>query len=162
MNLPFSRGQEMEADHIGIMLMAQACYDPRVAPQFWRAFGTVLSADESVGSELDFYSTHPSHKKRERRLETLVEDALALQRRASWCFQVKERVQQMLGTGTTDSAFLQRVRSVRQHVAQPPRRRNTVGTVHELENEEILRGLRGEQLKQKQQQATSTVDVDRA
>ncbi|POM64483.1 Metalloprotease family M48X, partial [Phytophthora palmivora] len=34
-NLPFSRSQEAEADHIGIMLLASACYDPSEAPRLW-------------------------------------------------------------------------------------------------------------------------------
>jgi len=33
--LPYSRTQESEADHIGLILMAQAGYDPRAAPAFW-------------------------------------------------------------------------------------------------------------------------------
>lgn len=149
MNLPFSRVQEMEADHIGIMLMASACYDPTTAPKFWKCFGAATKADGEEDDEdldLDFFSTHPSHKKRERRLESLVEEALVLQQQASWCFQVKERVLQMVRGEAPDSAFLQRVQSFQQQQgtkdAQVTRRRNTVGTLHELENQEIIKGIR--------------------
>ena len=34
--LPYGRTQESEADHIGLLLMAQAGYDPRVAIGFWQ------------------------------------------------------------------------------------------------------------------------------
>ncbi|DBA02603.1 hypothetical protein Poli38472_014509 [Pythium oligandrum] len=149
MNLPFSRKQEVEADHIGIMLMSSACYDPATAPKFWKAFSEVLKDTDDEDFDLDFYSTHPSHKKRERTLEALVEEALALQRSSSWCYQVKERVQQLITSSATQSEFLHRIDDFRsrQMGKRPAARRNTLGTRHELENEEIYKAIRTEQLR---------------
>jgi predicted Zn-dependent protease len=144
MDLPFSRVQEREADHIGIMLMAQACYDPRVAPKLWHAMEKVFTPEDEAELDFDFNSTHPSHKKRERRLETLVGEALELQQHASWCYQVKERVQQLLTGASSSDPFLQRVVHIHRQqssTGRGGRRRNTVGTIHELENEEIIKGL---------------------
>ena len=35
LSLPNSRTQELEADHIGLLMMAQACYDPAAAKRMW-------------------------------------------------------------------------------------------------------------------------------
>jgi Zn-dependent protease with chaperone function len=37
--LPYTREQELEADSIGLQLMARAGYDPREAPRFWERMG---------------------------------------------------------------------------------------------------------------------------
>lgn len=55
---PASRQQESEADYIGLMLMAQACYDPKAAVGFWRRMQRIEK--EGGGSPAEFMSTHPS------------------------------------------------------------------------------------------------------
>lgn len=53
--LPFSRSDEYEADKIGMMLMAQAGYNPNAAIEFWNRF-----VGDSTESVLDgLMSTHP-------------------------------------------------------------------------------------------------------
>jgi predicted Zn-dependent protease len=55
-SLPFSRSQESEADHIGLVYMARAGYDPHQAVAFWQR---MLAA--SKGKEPpQFASDHPS------------------------------------------------------------------------------------------------------
>lgn len=152
-DLPFSRKQETEADHIGLMLMASACYDPTEGPRLWRAFGRFHAMhandgqddEDSVDLELDFYSTHPSNYKRERRLESLVEEALELQKQSSWCLSLKEKVQQLVLNQSTESEFLKRINVFRAHQRLP--RKTTLGTIHELENAEVFKVLRDEQEK---------------
>jgi len=56
--LPYSRLHESEADHLGIIFMAMAGYDPREAPAFW-------SRMAGMGSEgWEIFSTHPSSQTR--------------------------------------------------------------------------------------------------
>ncbi|MCI5066317.1 M48 family metalloprotease [bacterium] len=63
----FSRVQEYEADHIGLLLMAKAGYDPKVAVSFWErseeVFGTSSS---SLGA---FLSSHPASSDRAEELQ---------------------------------------------------------------------------------------------
>lgn len=56
--LPMGRKQESEADYIGLMMMAEACYDPRAAVGFWQRMEAI---QRSGGQEVpEMLSTHPS------------------------------------------------------------------------------------------------------
>ena len=69
---------EMEADYIGLLLMASAGYDPRVAPLVYEKFGEV-TGDSPLR---DYLSTHPSEKTRAQILAQakVMEEAMALYR----------------------------------------------------------------------------------
>jgi predicted Zn-dependent protease len=71
--LPYSRKHELEADHMGLVLMAQAGYDPREAPRFWQRF----AASHGGQSPPEFLSTHPADERRANELENLLADALS-------------------------------------------------------------------------------------
>lgn len=58
--LKFSRDQESEADHIGLIFMAMAGYDPSMAPEFWERMTAMSGGQEPP----EFLSTHPSHATR--------------------------------------------------------------------------------------------------
>lgn len=58
--LPFSRTQESEADHLGLIFMAMAGYDPQTAIPFWERM-----AQQSAGKAPPaFLSDHPSDQAR--------------------------------------------------------------------------------------------------
>jgi len=59
--LPYSREQESEADHIGLVYMARAGYDPKAAIAFWQRFAAYNQ--QQGGGQTSFYAkflrTHP-------------------------------------------------------------------------------------------------------
>lgn len=69
--LPYSRKHESEADHMGLIFMALAGYDPRTAPVFWER---MASAGGSAPPE--FMSTHPSDETRIRQLNERMSEAM--------------------------------------------------------------------------------------
>ena len=73
--LPYSRMHESEADHIGLIFMAMAGYDPREAPRFWER----MSASGG-GKPPEFMSTHPSDAPRIRQLNDRMAEALGYYR----------------------------------------------------------------------------------
>ena len=77
--LPYSRKHESEADHIGLMLMAEAGYDPAEAPKFWMRFAAASTGDKPA----EFLSTHPSDERRASSLEKLLPEALDIYRQAA-------------------------------------------------------------------------------
>ncbi|KAL4283778.1 hypothetical protein GQ457_16G024880 [Hibiscus cannabinus] len=76
--LPFSRRMELEADYIGLLLLASAGYDPRTAPKVFEKLGKVAK-DSTLH---DYLSTHPSGKKRAQLLAQaqVMEEALTIYR----------------------------------------------------------------------------------
>ena len=72
--LPHSRTHEMEADHIGLILMAKAGYDPREAPAFWQRF----AASHNGTQPPEWQSTHPNDEHRARALAALLPQAVQL------------------------------------------------------------------------------------
>lgn len=69
--LPFSRLHESEADHLGLIFMAMADYDPREAPKFWQRM-TQAGGQKPP----EFLSTHPSGEKRISNLNSWMPEAL--------------------------------------------------------------------------------------
>lgn len=72
--LPYSRKHELEADEIGLMLMAKAGYDPSEAPRFWERFAGLKDG----GAPLEFLSTHPSDARRSAALREKLPEAIDL------------------------------------------------------------------------------------
>lgn len=66
LNLPFNRGQESEADLIGLEYMAKAGYDPRASIYLWKNM-----SNAKQDRQAEFLSTHPSD---DRRMDDLVKN----------------------------------------------------------------------------------------
>ena len=69
--LPFSRVQESEADHLGLIFMAMAGYDPNGAVKFWERM-----AQQGGTKPPEFLSTHPSDQTRINKIKTELPEAL--------------------------------------------------------------------------------------
>jgi predicted Zn-dependent protease len=57
--LPLTRKQEIEADYVGLMMMAEACYDPRAAVGLWQRM-EILQSMRRERPPPEFLSTHPA------------------------------------------------------------------------------------------------------
>ncbi|MDQ3565202.1 MAG: M48 family metallopeptidase [Pseudomonadota bacterium] len=75
--LPYSRGDESEADVLGLQYMAQAGFDPREAPKLW-----VNMSRQGGAAPPQILSSHPSNDTRIRDLESRVPQALPLYEQA--------------------------------------------------------------------------------
>ena len=71
--LPWSRAQESEADHLGLVYMAKAGYHPSAARDLWVR---MAQAERSQGRPLEFLSTHPAPETRIRQIEGWIPEAL--------------------------------------------------------------------------------------
>jgi predicted Zn-dependent protease len=71
--LPFSRTQESEADHIGLVLMAKAGYDPARAVDFWQRMTAYGKGKEPPA----FLSDHPSDADRVAAIQRELPEARA-------------------------------------------------------------------------------------
>ena len=71
--LPYARSQETQADELGLMLAAAACFNPKEAIPLWQRM------EQSSGGKAppEFSSTHPSAGTRIQQLEALMPKAEA-------------------------------------------------------------------------------------
>ncbi len=72
--LPFSRKHESEADYVGLLLAADAGYDPRESVALWERMGQASGG----GGRSEFLSTHPSHDTRIDQLKEWMPEAMAI------------------------------------------------------------------------------------
>lgn len=72
--LPFSRKHESEADYIGILLAADAGYDPRESVHLWERMEQLSGG----GGPAEFLSTHPGHETRIEQLQKWMPEAMGI------------------------------------------------------------------------------------
>ncbi len=75
--LPYSRAHETQADEVGLMLAAAACYDPQAAIPLWQRMGELGGGQRPP----EFASTHPDPANRIQRLQALMPEAEAIRQR---------------------------------------------------------------------------------
>lgn len=80
--LPYGRDHESQADRVGLMLAAAACYDPREAVPLWGRMGQLGGGERPP----EFASTHPDPENRQQTLQSLMPQAEAFYRKycADW------------------------------------------------------------------------------
>ena len=77
--LPYARGHETQADEVGLMLAAAACYNPQEAVPLWQRMEQMSAGN----SPPEFASTHPSAAARLEHLQALMPKAMEY--RAKFC-----------------------------------------------------------------------------
>jgi predicted Zn-dependent protease len=70
--LPFSREHESEADHLGLVFMAMAGYDPNAAVAFWERMAAASGGEKPP----EFMSTHPSDQTRIQQIKENLPEAM--------------------------------------------------------------------------------------
>lgn len=73
----FSRSQESEADHIGLIFAAMAGYDPQGALAFWQRMAAAGNSSNSI------FSDHPSDEKRIKQIQGWIPEAMKYYKPAS-------------------------------------------------------------------------------
>ena len=75
--MPYGRMQESEADHLGLVFMTMAGYDPNAAVGFWER----MAAQKGGKSPPEFLSTHPADATRIANIKRLIPEVLAKYRK---------------------------------------------------------------------------------
>jgi len=66
----FSRSQESEADHMGLIFAAMAGYDPQVAVDFWQRM-----SEATGGGSSSIFSDHPTDAQRIKQIQEWLPEA---------------------------------------------------------------------------------------
>jgi predicted Zn-dependent protease len=69
--LPYNRLQESEADHLGLIFMAMAGYDPNASIEFWQRMSQNAGTNPP-----EFLSTHPTDENRIQKIKSEIPEAM--------------------------------------------------------------------------------------
>ncbi|KLO12114.1 hypothetical protein SCHPADRAFT_941515 [Schizopora paradoxa] len=83
LELPNSRTQELEADRVGLRMMARACYDPRASPDMFERLGKLENSKGRLN--MDFLYTHPTSMTRIKRLGEALPEAFEIRASSPAC-----------------------------------------------------------------------------
>ena len=79
--MPYARSQESQADELGLMLAAAACFNPQEAIPLWQRMDQMSGGQKPP----EFASTHPSAGTRMEHLQSLMPKAMEY--RQKFCAQ---------------------------------------------------------------------------
>jgi len=86
----YSRGNEEEADRIGLIYMAKAGYDPRVAVTLWER------ASMKKGDRTSIFASHPSSGARAEALKEMLPEALPYYEGSPWKYEKQNKKKQRM------------------------------------------------------------------
>jgi metalloendopeptidase OMA1, mitochondrial len=113
--LPFSRSQETEADRIGLILMAKAGYDPRVALELWER----MEKKGGKGAPPEFLSTHPGYETRIQQLRSFLPEALGYYQAGSTRIETLPSAESLdTSTAKSERELLKRLTAINRFVAE--------------------------------------------
>jgi predicted Zn-dependent protease len=121
--LPFSRAQESEADHIGLILMAKAGYDPRTALDLWQR----MEQKGDKGAPPEFLSTHPGYETRVQQLRAFLPEALSYYRPGNGQVELLPSAELLDNpTAKAERALLKRLEAINRFVQEQNGERSVV------------------------------------
>lgn len=114
--LPFSRSQETEADHIGLILMAKAGYDPRVALELWER---MEKKEGGRAAPPEFLSTHPGYETRVQQIRSFLPEALTYYQPNSARVELLPSAESLdTPTAKSERELLKRVETINHYVIE--------------------------------------------
>ncbi len=75
-NAKYSRANESEADHMGLIFAAMAGYDPREAVTFWTRMANASGSNSQTSGLQSWLNDHPSDQQRVKNIEGWMPEAL--------------------------------------------------------------------------------------
>ncbi|PLW09664.1 hypothetical protein PCASD_18411 [Puccinia coronata f. sp. avenae] len=75
MTLPNSRRSEIEADQVGLSIMASACFDPKEAVGVWKRMDEHERSSRIARMATEFLQTHPTHGSRIEKIVSWLPEA---------------------------------------------------------------------------------------
>lgn len=113
--LPFSRSQESEADHVGLILMAKAGYDPRISLEVWERMER-----KERGGPPEYLSTHPGYETRTQQLKSWIPEALKSYQPTDQTIEMLPSLQNLDSpTARAERELLKRIQAVNKQAEDP-------------------------------------------